>query len=132
VHVEIALVVLFSIATAVAIATRRLRIPFTVGLVLAGLLLGLLPIAPRISLTRDLLFTIVLPGIVYEAAVHLREELLSRTWASIAALAIPGVVAAVGLTAFLLFQSAGAVLPGVTCSAPCSSRRRRWPPIPSP
>jgi monovalent cation:H+ antiporter, CPA1 family len=111
VHREVAFVLLFSIATAVAIATRRLRVPYTVALVLAGLVLGSLPIEPRLSLTRDLLFAIVLPGLIFEAGLHLREEWLTQTRASIVALAVPGVVAALGLTAWILVKPARAFAP---------------------
>ena len=113
-HVEVAFVLLFSVATAVAIATRRLRVPYTVALVLAGLVLGALPIEPRLWLTRDLLFAIVLPGLLFEAAVHLREEWLTVTRASIAALAVPGVVAALGLTALILLRPVRALAPTFT------------------
>ena len=69
---EFQFVLLFSVATAVAIATRRLRLPYTVALVVVGLLLGVLPLQSQPALTRDLLFAVVLPGILFEAAVHLR------------------------------------------------------------
>lgn len=59
---ELQFVLLFSIATAVAIATRRLRLPYTVALVLVGLALGALPLPSRPTLSRDLLFAAVLPG----------------------------------------------------------------------
>jgi len=114
VHVEVAFVLLFSVATAVAIATRRLRVPYTVALVLAGLVLGELPIEPRPSLTRDLLFAIMLPGLLFEAAAHLREEWLTDTRASIAALAVPGVVASLGLTAWMLLRPARSFTPTFT------------------
>ena len=108
---ELQFVLLFSIATAVAIATRRLRLPYTVALVLVGLALGALPLPSRPTLSRDLLFAVVLPGLLFEAAVHLRKEWLADTRASIAALAIPGVVLALGITA-------GLVLPGVRALVP--------------
>ena len=81
---------------------------------LTGLVLGALPIEPRLSLTRDLLFAIVLAGLVFEAAVHLREEWLTDTRASIAALAVPGVVAALGLTAWMLLRPARSFTPTFT------------------
>lgn len=108
---ELQFVLLFSIATAVAIATRRLRLPYTVALVLVGLALGALPLPSRPALSRDLLFAVVLPGLLFEAAVHLRKEWLADTRAGIAALAIPGVVLALGITA-------GSVLPGVRALVP--------------
>lgn len=111
---EVAFVLLFSVATAVAIATRRLRIPYTVALVLAGLALGLVPLQSRPTLTRELLFAIVLPGLVFEAAAHLREEWLAETRMAIAGLAVPGVIVALGLTAWLLVPSLRPLVPAFT------------------
>ena len=105
---------LFSVATAVAIATRRLRLPYTVALVVVGLLLGVLPLQSRPALTRDLLFAVVLPGILFEAAVHLRGEWLASTRASIAALAVPGVVLALAGTAHLVLPAIRALVPSFT------------------
>jgi CPA1 family monovalent cation:H+ antiporter len=52
---------LLLIAAVVAMLTRRLRLPYSVGLVAAGNLLAVLPFAPKISLTKDLIFTALLP-----------------------------------------------------------------------
>jgi len=95
-------VLLFSAATAVAIAARWLRLPYTVGLVLGGLALGALPLEARPHLTRDLLFAVALPGLLFEAAVHLREDDLAGTTLGIAALAVPGIVVILAVTAPLM------------------------------
>ncbi|HEY2029058.1 MAG TPA: cation:proton antiporter [Myxococcales bacterium] len=95
-------VLLFSAATAVAIATRWLRVPYTVALVLGGLALGALPLASRPHLTRDLLFAVALPGLLFEAAVHLREDDLAGSTLGIAALAVPGIVVILAATAPLM------------------------------
>jgi Na+:H+ antiporter len=99
------LVVLFCVATAVAVAVRRLRIPYTVALVIVGLALGSLHIVDAPHLTKELLFTVFLPGLLFEAAFHIEPAAFRRMWMAITALAIPGVVAAVGITAGLLIVS---------------------------
>ena len=95
-------VLLFVVATAVAIAARRLRLPYTVALVLAGLVLGLVRLFEPPNLTKELLYAVFLPGLLFEAAFHLEFRDFWRDRFAIAALAVPGVVAAVALTAMLL------------------------------
>lgn len=63
-------ILLFIIATAVAIGVRRLNIPY-MALVLAGLLLGFTHLIQPPHLTKTLLFTVFLPGLLFEAAFHL-------------------------------------------------------------
>jgi CPA1 family monovalent cation:H+ antiporter len=90
------------VATAVAIAARRLRIPYTVALVLAGLVLGALHVIEPPNLTKDILFAIFLPGLLFEAAFHLDFRDFWENRGAILGLAVPGVVAAIGLTAVIL------------------------------
>jgi CPA1 family monovalent cation:H+ antiporter len=95
-------VILFSVASAVAVAVRRLPIPYTVALVLVGLGLGSLHAVEPTHLTKELLFTVFLPGLLFEAAFHLDSKVFRRMWVAITALAIPGVIAAIGITAVVL------------------------------
>lgn len=95
-------ILLFVVATAVAIAARRLHMPYTVALVLAGLLLGALHAFEVPQLTKELLFTVFLPGLLFEAAFHMEFDELWRNRAAITALAAPAVVAAIALTAIIL------------------------------
>lgn len=101
-HVETVFILLFAVATAVAIGARRWRIPYTVALVGAGILLGLLNVLEPPHLTKDLLFTIFLPGLLFEAAYHMPFRQFWRNRTMIFALAIPGVAAAIALTAVIL------------------------------
>lgn len=73
-HPEMALILLFSAATAVAIAARRVKIPYTVALVLTGLGLGATPLIQGVHLTKDLLYSVFLPGLLFEAAYHLEDR----------------------------------------------------------
>ncbi|CAN5545405.1 cation:proton antiporter [soil metagenome] len=104
------IILLYCIATVVAIASRRLRVPYTTSLLLAGIALGAMHVASLPHLTRDLLFEVFLPGLLFEAAYHLEvHELRENSW-TISLMAIPGVAVAIGLTATLLYG--GAILTG--------------------
>jgi CPA1 family monovalent cation:H+ antiporter len=113
-HFEVVFVLLFVVATAVAILARKLRVPYTVALVLAGLGLGLTHWIAAPALTKELLFTVLLPGLLFEAAFHLDAKELLRNKLSISALAIPGLVAVLLLTALALSLLQGAIEPGFT------------------
>jgi len=99
---ETTFMLLFIVATAVAIAVRRVAVPYTVALVAAGLGLGLLRVFEAPHLTKALLFNVFLPGLLFEAAFHIEFKQFWRNRLAIASLALPGVVAAVALTALLL------------------------------
>ncbi len=99
---ESGFILLFVAASAVAILARRLHLPYTVALVVTGLLLGAVHAFHPPELTKDMLFAVVLPGLLFEAGFHLDVHDLRRDLWAIVALAVPGVVAAIGLTALIL------------------------------
>jgi CPA1 family monovalent cation:H+ antiporter len=101
-HPEMALILLFTAATAVALASRRLKIPYTVALVLAGLALGATRIVDGVHLTKDLLYAVFLPGLVFEAAFHIELSEFRKNARAILTLAVPGVLVAIGATSTLL------------------------------
>ena len=107
--IETAFILLFVVATAVAIAARRLYLPYTVALVLAGLVLGGLHLFPAPSLTKNLLFFVFLPGLVFEAAFHIDFREFWRNRITIVSLAVPGVVASTALIALILAPVANAL-----------------------
>lgn len=80
--VEGTFITLFSISTAVAIAVRRFRVPYTVALVVVGLLLGALGALDAPHLTNELLFTLFLPGLLFEAAFNL-DARMPLSWAAV-------------------------------------------------
>ena len=96
------LVILYCVATAVAIAVRRLRVPYTVALVIVGLAIGSLKLIAPPHLTKELLFTFFLPGLLFEAAFHLDLVAFGRVWRSAVALAVPGVVLVIAITAAVI------------------------------
>ena len=99
---ETSFVLIFSAATVVAILVRRLRMPYTVALVVVGLVLGTLRVVEAPHLTQELLFAVILPGLLFEAAFNLDIRECWRNRRAVGALAVPGVVVAIGLTAAIV------------------------------
>jgi len=114
--------ILLLIASIVAIAARRLRVPYTVGLVLAGWFLASRSIAPNIHFTKELVYGALLPPLIFEAAFHLKwKELKPELLVSIT-LATIGVLLAASVMFGLLYLCAGlswqsALIIGVVLSA---------------
>lgn len=95
-------IVLFLVATAVAVVTRRWGVPYAVGLVVAGLFLGAIHALPAPHLTKELLFTVFLPGLLFEAAFHIDFSEFWKDKVALVALAVPGVVISLALTALIV------------------------------
>src|ERR1700684_4057773 len=90
---------LLGLAILVALAARRLRLPYTVGLVLAGAALAATRSHAGLALTHDLIFDVVLPPLLFEAALNLRWSDLSRDLVPVVALSIVGVALCAGVVA---------------------------------
>ena len=101
-HADFAFIILFAVATCVAIGARWLRVPYTVALLIAGLVLGATHAVAAPHLTKELLFAVILPGLIFEAAFHLDAARLWRERVAVTALAVPGLVIAIVITAFIL------------------------------
>jgi CPA1 family monovalent cation:H+ antiporter len=90
---------LLFISTLVAMLTRRLRMPYTVGLVLAGMALHLFAVRLTLNLSKDLIFYVFLPPLVFEAALYIRWRELKRDLPVVGSLATVGLVGAAAVTA---------------------------------
>ncbi|MBD2234164.1 sodium:proton antiporter [Phormidium tenue FACHB-1052] len=97
-----ALIVLLLVATVVALITRRLRIPYVVGLVLAGLCLTPSVLPGSVGLNAEVILNLFLPILIFEAAINTDISRLRSTIKPIALIAGPGVVLAAMITAALL------------------------------
>lgn len=121
-HYEHSAVVLLLIAAVVAMITHRLHLPYSVALVTAGIILAMLPVSPKVTLTKDLVFTALLPPLVFEAALYLRWRELRRDLALIlvlatAGLAISAAVTAAGMHSFAGWSWQNAVVFGILIAA---------------
>ncbi len=99
--------VLLLIAAIVAMAARRMRLPYASGLVVAGIAIGLAPIAPQLALTRDVIYSVLLPPLIFEAALSLPWAPLKQQLAPVVVLASGGLVLAAGVTAWGMATVAG-------------------------
>jgi len=91
----------------VAVASKYLRIPYTVALVIAGLVLTLVPTDLTIDLTPDVILFIFLPALLFESAYHLDINELKDNLRPIALLAVPGVLLTALFVAAITYYAAG-------------------------
>jgi NhaP-type Na+/H+ or K+/H+ antiporter len=69
---------LLFVSALVAMLMQRLRMPYTVGLVLAGMGLYFLHISIKWHLSRDLIFFVFLPPLAFEAALFMDRYVISH------------------------------------------------------
>jgi CPA1 family monovalent cation:H+ antiporter len=114
--------VLLLVACLIAMLTRRLGLPYIVGLVAAGFLIALLPESPNLPLSRELIFNVLLPPLVFEAALQLdwrrfRDELPLTLTLAFAGVAVATVVVAAGMHWLVGWSWIGAALFGALIAA---------------
>lgn len=110
------------IGAIVAIVARRLKIPYTVGLVVAGFILAFVPLGIQVSFSKDLLFKVLLPPLIFEAALYIHWKELKRDLFPVATFATVGVLFSAAVTALFMIYAVGwawqaAVLFGVLIAA---------------
>lgn len=84
--------VLLLVASIVGVLARRSHVPYSVGLVVGGIGLALLPWHPSIGLSRELVYSGILPPLIFEAAYDLRWDALKPNLALVVVLATVGVL----------------------------------------
>jgi monovalent cation:H+ antiporter, CPA1 family len=102
-----AVVALLSVAALAALVVARLRIPYSVTLVVLGLVAGALLPRGTIEVTPEVVLLVLVPGLVFEAALRLDLEHLRRTFGWIVLLAAPGVVISALIVALVLRAATG-------------------------
>src|SRR3954463_13623637 len=113
---------LLVVAIAVSLIARRLALPYTVGLVATGIVLapfsqGLAPL-----LNRDLIYLLILPPLLFEAAIgihwsDLRKDLVPVLVLSTVGVVISAIVTAAGMVHFVGWPLTSAILFGVLIAA---------------
>lgn len=88
----------------VAVVSKYIRVPYTVALVIAGLIITLTPFRMTFNLTPDIILFIFLPALLFESSYNLHFPEVRENLRPIALLAVPGVIlTAVGLAAALYY-----------------------------
>ncbi len=98
---------LLLITFVVAVIVQRVRLPYTVALVLTGLGLGFVPGIGAIQLTHGLILTVFLPVLLFEGAYNVPVRRLRRNFVPITLLAVPGVALGMGITAAIVHYVLG-------------------------
>jgi CPA1 family monovalent cation:H+ antiporter len=97
------LVVLLLIALVVILITRRLSIPYTLGLVVVGLLISVLNLLPTLHLDSSLVLFVFLPALIFEGAWSISLDRLRQNWLTIFFLVVPGLLLELILIALPLY-----------------------------
>jgi monovalent cation:H+ antiporter, CPA1 family len=108
--VEELIIGLLFVAVLVGVAANRLRVPYTVGLVIIGLILAFRG-QVDVQISPNLILALLVPPLIFEAAFHLNYNDLRRNLAQILILAIPGVILTTLITGGIVAWGAGLALP---------------------
>ena len=95
-------VTLMIAAIIVGIVAHRIKIPYTVSLILVGVAMSTFGLVPDINLTQELLMVVFLPALLFEAAIHFPASELKKFAPTIITLAAPGVLLTAFATAIVL------------------------------
>ncbi len=99
---EMEIIFLLMAITSVAMVIRYLRLPYTIALIFAGIILSFFNAFPDIRLTPTLIFHILLPPLLFEAAFNLHFDELKENIKPVLTYAVIGVLIAVFVTGFTL------------------------------
>lgn len=91
--------ILLFVSSLVAMVTRRLNLPYSVGLVTAGIILALLPFGLELPLTPELVFSVFLPPLIFEAAIQIPWRPFRRELPVLLLLVTVGVLLAAAIVA---------------------------------
>lgn len=101
------LLVLLIVASSVAAVVKWIRLPYSIALVIAGLLVGVFHLLPRVEMTPEFILVLMLPALLFEAAWNLRFNELKQNWLPIGIFATVGVVVSMLVVAALMYFLSG-------------------------
>lgn len=104
IDLELGFVILLSIAAVVAIINERIRMPYTVALVVVGLILSFFPNFLHFSVSSDLILAILVPPLLFEATLHIKWDGLKADLAPILLLAVGGTLISTFIVGGIVIQ----------------------------
>lgn len=96
------IVILIIFSTMIYTFSQKIKLPYTLTLMISGLLMSFFGWIPKIELTHDLLVVIFLPALLFEAAIHFSARELKQYATTITVLAAPVVFLTALTTAIVL------------------------------
>jgi Na+:H+ antiporter len=102
-----AVVELLAVACLVAIAAKRVRMPYTVALVLVGIAVGFFHVLEPMALSGDVLMLVFLPPLLFEGTLAMDLGILRARWLEVGVLALPVTLLSFALTGGLIHLVSG-------------------------
>ena len=91
---------LLAFAAVIGVLAKFIKVPYTIALVLAGLVVAVFGAAPDgVVITHELILVLLLPPLLFQAGLHLDIALLQKKAVPVVILAIPGVLVSTVLVA---------------------------------
>ncbi len=113
IQAEIGLVLLLSLAALVAIVTSRIKLPYTVALVIVGLALTLIPNPFDFDLSSELILALIVPPLIFEATLNLKWDNLKKDLGIIIILAVFGTLIGAFLVGAILIIAGRTIVPAL-------------------
>lgn len=110
INTQLIIAALLLTAALVAWITKVVRFPYTVGLVIVGVLITIfLPEKPDLApeLAREVILLLLLPPLVFEAALHIEFSEFRENMLQVLVFAVPGVLLTTALVAWMLMMITG-------------------------
>ena len=104
--IEVTFLILLIITSIVAIIANKFNFPYTIALVVVGLFISYMHFINAPHLSKDLLYYVFLPPLIFQTAIHLKFDDLRRDFPVILTLVIPGVILSTIITA-VVFMAIG-------------------------
>jgi CPA1 family monovalent cation:H+ antiporter len=98
---------LLSVASLVALAAKRVRMPYTVALVLVGIAVGFFEVLHRIEISKDVLLLVFLPPLLFEGTLAMDLKSLRARWLEVLLLALPVTLLSFVATGWLVHEITG-------------------------
>ncbi len=94
--------ILLLIAAAVAMSVKWIKVPYSIALVVVGLMIGLFHLLPTIHMTPALILVVFLPALLFEASWNTHLRRLQENWLSISVFSTIGVMVSLLIIASIM------------------------------
>lgn len=108
-HVDL-LVILLMIAATVCMTVKWIKLPYSIALVLVGLVIGVFDFFPKTEMTPELIMVVCLPALLFEASWNIHIKELKEAWRPVTIFATFGVLISTVVVGFILQRFAGVAI----------------------
>lgn len=99
--------VLLMVASFVGVVVKKIRLPYSIALVIAGLVIGVFQILPPVEMTPEMVLLLMLPALLFEASWNIKFSELKENLFPITVLATIGVIVSTLAVAGLVYLFSG-------------------------